>query len=139
MTEADKPVASPQYGVGDASYRAAGGIEGIRRLVDVFYDFMDSLEEARTIRALHPGDLTQSRDKLARFLSGWMNGPNIYEPKYGSIHIPRAHAHLPIGVEERDAWLLCMARALDEQPYPEEFQSYLLRELSVPAESCRTR
>ena len=139
MTEADKPTAPPQYGVGDASYRAAGAAGGIRALVDVFYGFMDSLDEAQTIRALHPGDLTKARDKLARFLSGWMNGPNIYQPKYGPIHIPRAHSRLPIGLEERDAWLLCMKRALEEQPYAEEFKRYLLRELAVPAERCRTR
>ena len=108
-------------------------------MVDVFYDFMDTLPDARGIRALHPPDLSTSRDKLARFLGGWLNGPNTFEEKYGSIHIPRAHAHLPIGVEERDAWLLCMQRAIEQQPYAEDFKRYLLRELAVPAERCRTR
>ena len=139
MSEARGPAGSAEYGVGDISFRAAGGIEGIRKLVDVFYDFMDSLDEAQTVRALHPGDLSLARDKLACFLSGWLNGPKLYAAKYGPIHIPRAHAHLSIGVKERDAWLLCMARALEEQPYPEEFKSYLLRELAVPAEFCRNR
>ncbi|MDE0884950.1 MAG: group II truncated hemoglobin [Myxococcota bacterium] len=129
----------PPYGVGDSSYQAAGGVEGIRRLVDSFYDSMESLDEALRIRKMHPSDLSTARDKLTHFLSGWMNGPNIYRSKYGEINVPRAHAHLPIGLEERDAWLLCMRRALAEQPYPESFKQYLLRELSVPAERCRTR
>lgn len=34
------------YGVGDASYQAAGGIEGLRRLVADFYRLMDELPEA---------------------------------------------------------------------------------------------
>ena len=139
MTRDPESTNSLPYGQGDASFQSAGGIEGLRALVDDFYDVMDSLPEAKNIRALHPGDLGTARDKLARFLTGWLNGPNTFEEKYGPIHIPNAHAHLPIGVAERDAWLLCMERALKQQPYAEDFKHYMLRELGVPAERCRTR
>ncbi len=62
----------PQYGVEDTSFRAAGGQDGIFRLVDEFYLQMDTLEEARTIRAMHPEDISGSADKLARFyVAGW--------------------------------------------------------------------
>lgn len=44
----------PQYGVGDASYQAAGGKSGIRKLVDDFYDVMERLPEAEKIRGMHP-------------------------------------------------------------------------------------
>lgn len=129
----------PTYGVGDASFQAAGGRSGLRKLVDDFYDDMDRLPEAQGIRAMHPEDLSLARDKLSLFLSGWLNGPNTFEEKYGPIQIPRAHHHLNIGIEERDAWLACMERALDQQPYAADFKRYLLRELAVPAERCRTR
>lgn len=124
----------PRYGVGDASYGAAGERPGITRLVDAFYRIMDELPEARTIRRMHPSDLTVSRDKLARFLCGWMNGPKLYAQKYGPIKIPSAHAHLRVGTAERDAWLRCMALAIAEQDYAPGFAAYLLRELGVPAE-----
>jgi len=125
--------------VGDTSFQAAGGGEGLRDLVDLFYDLMDRLPEAKAIRAMHPANLSTARDKLARFLSGWLNGPNTYAEKYGEIHIPRAHNHLGIGIAERDAWLLCMEKALAAQPYADDFKRYMLRELGVPAERCRTR
>lgn len=128
-----------RYGDGDTSFRTAGGEAGIARLVDAFYDRMETLPEAAGIRALHPEDLTESRDKLARFLCGWLGGPKRYREKYGPISIPAAHAHLPIGAAERDAWLLCMQQALDEQPWPEDFKRYLLQALSVPANRCRNR
>ena len=128
-----------QYGTGDTSFQAAGGEAGLRQLVDDFYDVMETIPEAATIRSMHPEDLTVSRDKLARFLSGWLNGPNTFRPKYGSIHIPRAHQHLPIGEDEMEAWLLCMSMALEKQPYEAEFKDYLLRQLRIPAERCRTR
>lgn len=137
--ELPRDATPPAYGVGDASFRAAGGEEGIRRLVDAFYDCMEALPEARDIRAMHPADLDVSRDKLARFLCGWLNGPKRYQEKYGSISIPGAHAHLAIGSRERDAWLACMAAALARQAYEPEFRDYLLRQLAVPAERVRNR
>ena len=63
------------YGDGDATHQALGGVEAIRRLVEAFYDEMDTLPEARRIRDLHPPDFEVSIDKLARFLSGWTGGP----------------------------------------------------------------
>ncbi|MBK7950935.1 MAG: group II truncated hemoglobin [Deltaproteobacteria bacterium] len=134
---AAEDAARPRYGEGDSSYRAAGGRPGITRLVDAFYRIMDELPEAAIIRRMHARDLTESRDKLTRFLCGWLNGPSLYAEKYGPIRIPSAHAHLRIGPRERDAWLRCMELAIDEQGYAPEFAAYLLRELRVPAERVR--
>ncbi len=127
----------PRYGEGDTSYRAAGGREGLTRLVDAFYRHMEEQPFAVGIRRMHPRDLTVARDKLTLFLSGWLNGPSLYAPKYGPIRIPSAHAHLRIGVRERDAWLRCMELAIAEQGYAPDFAEYLLRALSVPAERVR--
>ena len=105
----------PQFGIGDATFQAAGGEAGIRALVDTFYDIMSSDLQYRTIRSWHPDDNHVSRDKLARFLCGWMGGPRRYNEKYGSISIPHVHAHLDVTERERDDWLGCMAKALAKQ------------------------
>ena len=125
------------YGDADATFRALGGVDGIRRLVEVFYAEMDSLEEARRIRSLHPSNLETSIDKLARFLCGWTGGPKLFSEKYGPIKIPDFHRHLPVGEAERDAWLLCMEKALASQPFPEDLRAYMLEQLFVPAERIR--
>lgn len=127
------------YGTDDASYQAAGQYEGLQKLTERFYFYMDSLPEAKIIRAMHRSDLTESKEKLARFLSGWLGGPKLYSEKYGPIAIPKAHHHLPIGSKERDAWLLCMDKALAEQPYSDDFRQYMIEQLFVPAERCRTK
>lgn len=126
-----------KFGTEDASYKAAGELSGITKLVNCFYDYMETLDEAKVIRAMHPKDLTVSRDKLICFLSGWLGGPRLYAPKYGQISIPQVHRHLTIDSPERDAWLLCMTRAADEQPYNDKFKRYLLEQLFVPAERVR--
>lgn len=129
----------PTYGIGDSTLRALGGEAAVRELVDRFYDAMQRLPEARVILALHPDDLALSRDKLTAFLTGWMGGPSRYRERFGPIAIPMAHRHLSIGVEERDAWLTCMATALDEMKVDAELKAYLLAQLYHPAEMCRTR
>jgi hemoglobin len=133
------PNSERSYGDGDFSFQTAGGVEGIRTLVDAFYDAMETLPEAAVIRAMHKADLAGSRHKLALFLCGWLGGPRLYREQYGPIVIPSAHRHLDIGVAERDAWLLCMQTALAQQPYPQDFKTYLLAQLYRPAEMSRTR
>lgn len=94
-------------------YEALGGEELIRALCDRFYDLMDTLPEASHIRAMHPEDLEESRDKFYWFLVGWMGGPNLYERRFGH---PRLRArHLPFSIDSRarDQWMLCMHKALE--------------------------
>jgi len=135
---AEEPSRKAQaYGEGDATFLACGGEEGIRRLVESFYRVMDTAPEAERIRRMHPSDLRLSIDKLVTFLCGWTNGPKRYAERYGPIRIPQAHRHLDIAEDERDAWLVCMERALEEQSYPEELKHYLRKELFVPAERIR--
>ncbi len=134
-----KQVATAAYGQGDASYQAAGGYEGLRQLCERFYFYMGTLPEAAGIRAMHKADLEDSTDRLTSFLSGWLGGPRLYREKYGQIIIPQAHRHLEIGTAERDAWLLCMRRALDDQRVDEDFKEYLMQQLYRPAEFSRNR
>jgi len=127
-----------EYGDGDSSFRAAGGVAGIERLVDDFYRIMDESPDANTIRRMHPKDLEVARDKLARFLSGWLGGPKRYNEKYGSISSPVVYARFPIVTRERDAWLACMRAAVAQQDYAPRFAAYLLEQLAIPAERIRT-
>lgn len=132
-------VKTPSYGQGDVSFTAAGGFEGIKQLVDAFYDAMETLPQAKNIRDMHNPDLTESRDKLTRFLTGWLGGPKLFSEKYGPIRIPVAHRHLDIGPAERDAWLACMQIAVNAQPYLQDFRNYLMTQLYVPAERSRNK
>jgi len=125
------------YGKADGSYKAAGEIAGIIKLVAAFYDFMGEIPEAKKIRDMHPDDLSESRKKLAYFLSGWLGGPKLYSEHFGKINLPGAHRHLSISLEEKDAWIMCMQKAVERQPYEDSFKSYLIEHLRVPAERIR--
>ena len=129
----------PKYGTGNSSFLAADGEFGIFTLVNAFFDRMGSDERFTTIWEMHPDDKTTSRDKLARFLCGWLGGPQLYNEKYGSISIPKVHAHLSIGMDERDQWLTCMRESVEEQNFTSEFELYLMQQLFVPADAVRKR
>lgn len=116
-----------------------GGEEGVRRLVDRFYDLMDTEPEAAGIRAMHPDDLDTSREKLWLFLVGWSGGPPLYVERHGHPMLRARHLPFPIGEAERDAWMLCMDRALDEHPMPGDLREYLRQRFAAVADHMRNR
>ena len=128
-----------EYGDEDASLVAMGGEAGVKKLVDHFYDAMESDPVAHRVRALHPPDLALSRQKLTAFLTGWLGGPARYNERWGVIRIPPAHAHLPIRVAERDAWLVCMRQAVDQMELADDFRAYFMDQIARPASRCVNR
>ncbi len=95
-------------------YERIGGDKVVRQLVFRFYELMDSQSETQHIRAMHPDDLSLSGDKLYKFLSGWLGGPQRYVEEYGHPRLRARHLPFQISQAESDAWMLCMNTALDE-------------------------
>jgi hemoglobin len=95
-------------------YDAIGGIDKVDELVDRFYDLMELEPQFAELRAMHPQDMATSREKLKFFLTGWMGGPDIYSQKYGHPMLRARHLPFKISLLERNQWLACMYRALEE-------------------------
>jgi hemoglobin len=127
------------YREGDAAYQAAGGIEGLRQLTRDFYQLMDTHPGFKGIRDLHHEALSLASEKLALFLSGYLNGPDLYGEKYGQFRLAAFHQRIPIGSVDRDAWLACMQQTLDKQPWEPAFKEHVIQRLRIPAERCRNR
>lgn len=131
MTTAPQPQPTP--------YERLGGEDALRTLVRRFYRLMDELPEAYGVRKLHPQDLSGSEEKLVMFLSGWLGGPQLYIQRHGHPRLRARHLPFPIGGAERDQWLLCMRRALDEQVKDAPLRDGLFRALSDVADHMRNR
>ena len=95
-------------------FERVGGQSTVDRLVDAFYERMDHLPEARVIRAMHGADLAPIRRLLKKYLGEWLGGPREYSTERGHPMLRARHLRFPIGLAERDAWLLCMNGALDD-------------------------
>jgi hemoglobin len=120
-------------------YESIGTEERIRALVDRFYDLMDERPEAANIRALHPADLTGSREKLYLFLVGWMGGPPLYVSKFGHPRLRARHIQFAIGERERDEWLWCMYQAMEDEQVPEPTRSQLRQAFAGLADFMRNK
>ena len=120
-------------------YELMGGETGVRKLVDRFYDLMDTSPEAAEIRAIHPKSLKGSREKFFMFLTGWSGGPQLYIEKFGHPALRRRHAPFSIGKLESNQWAWCMHKALGEMDMHEEVRTYLKNHFSDATEFLRNR
>jgi hemoglobin len=118
-------------------YEQVGGADKLRELVDRFYDLMDLEPDFQPIRALHPTTLSNSRDKLFWFLSGWMGGPNLYTEKFGHPRLRARHLPFKIGVNERNQWLIAMKTAMQDVKMSEALQDRLLHSFYQTADWMR--
>jgi hemoglobin len=120
-------------------YERLGAAEGVRALVDRFYDLMDLEPQFAGIRALHPSSLDGSRDKLNDFLSGWLGGPDLYVQQYGHPRLRARHLPFPIGVSERDQWMACMMSAMEELKIDPALAERLVQSFFGTADWMRNR
>ena len=124
----------------DIPYHRLGGEVAVRSLVDRFYQLMDTLPEAEGIRAMHPGNLDTSKEKLFKFLSGWLGGPQLYMQEYVHPRLRARHMPFPIAQSESDAWMRCMTQAIEEQITEDELlKEHLLQSLRQTADFMQNR
>jgi hemoglobin len=120
-------------------YELLGGEQGVRTVVDDFYDLMMLDERFSGIRAMHPQDMSTSRDKLFWFLSGWLGGPPLFEEKFGHPRLRARHLPFSIGVSERDQWMTCMTECLEKAPVAETTRRALIDALFKTADWMRNK
>jgi hemoglobin len=135
MSDAAAPAETPST----TPFARLGGEEGVRALVDRFYDLMDLEPHYAGLRAIHPQDLAGSRDKLHWFLCGWLGGPNLYIERFGHPMLRARHMPYRIGIAERDQWLACMMQAMQERAVDEALAQRLAEAFFGTADWMRNK
>lgn len=95
-------------------YEKMGGESTVRALVKAFYQQMNTDPAFAGVRKMHASDLEYIEQVLFEFLSGWLGGPQLYVEKYGHPRLRQRHLPFSIGISERDQWLQCMDKAMDD-------------------------
>lgn len=95
-------------------YVRIGGASGLHKLINTFYDIIENDPEGEILHLLHlrGHGVAHSRVEQFNFLSGFLGGPQLYIEKHGHSDVRDMHRHVQVGPAERDAWLLCMSRAI---------------------------
>ena len=120
-------------------FEALGGADGVRALVNRFYDLVESAPEATALRHVHGPSLESAREKLTLYLTGWTGGPPVYVERYGHPMLRARHLPFSIGLKERDEWLWCMERALSEHDLSDDVRQFLMTKLRPLADHMRNR
>ena len=123
MTTTESTDKAPEIEV--IPYEQICGEAAVRRLADRFYEIMDTDPGAARIRAMHGPELEPIRKLLFEFLSGW---PAVHRcisngPRPGAS----CSAHRPYVIRdaERDEWMMCMRRAMEECGLSAEMRALL--------------
>jgi hemoglobin len=106
------------------------------RLVRRFYEGVAADE---TLRPLYPEDLGPPARRLTLFLAQYWGGPTSYDEERGHPRLRMRHAPFPIGLAERDRWLVHMRAAVEEAAPPEPARRALLGYFETAADAMRNR
>lgn len=125
----------------DSLFTRLGGEEGVRALVETFYDVIEQDDDARALHDLHlqGSGVAHSRVEQFNFLCGFFGGPQHYVMRHGHSRLREIHEHVAIGPEMRDLWLACMVKAIDKCGIAPDLAQQLMRHFTVAAETSRNR
>ena len=87
------------------------GPDILSQLVDAFYEKVAAHPK---LKPIFPEDLTETARKQKQFLTQYLGGPNIYSQEHGHPMLRARHMPFPITPDRAQAWLECMAVAMDE-------------------------
>jgi len=92
-------------------FERVGGREGVARLIDTFYDYVEADPD---LRPMFPEDMTYGREKQKWFFEQWMGGDPLYSERFGHPRLRRRH--FPFVIDERAAgrWLRHFNQALQD-------------------------
>lgn len=117
-------------------YEAAGGMPFFERLVELFYV---GIKGDPVLRPMYPDDdMEGAQRRLTLFLAQFWGGPMTYMEERGHPMLRARHMPFPIGPDERDRWLVCMAAAVEELTQPGDIRDLLMGYFVPAAEAMRT-
>jgi len=119
-------------------FERAGGLVFFQRLVDRFYDGVES-DPALLALYPEPADLAPARHRLTLFLAQYWGGPTTYNDERGHPRLRMRHAPFAIGPTERDLWLAHMQVALADLAPPADVTDELWSYFQMAAEAMRNR
>lgn len=137
MHPGSEPTKTHPWGDEPTPYDAIGGGDGVRRLVEAFYDVIE--EQSPGLREMLPTDTSGSRQKLFEYMSGWLGGPNLYTEKRGHPRLRMRHMPFAIGAAEADEWMRCMRLAMVRSGVEEPMCSFLDEKLAPLAQHMINR
>ena len=106
------------------------GSEKLSKLMHAFYA---RVAKHPALKPIFPEDLTETIRKQIQFQTQYLGGPNLYTEEHGHPMMRARHMHFKITPDRAQAWLECMAEAMDEIGLEGKFRDVYFQRLVLTA------
>lgn len=87
---------------------------GAQKLTELMEAFYRRVAKHPELIPIFPEDLTETTRKQIQFQTQYLGGPNLYTDEHGHPMMRARHMPFKITPDRAQAWLECMAEAMDE-------------------------
>lgn len=87
------------------------GEKKLHELIDTFYE---KVAVHPDLIPIFPDDLSETARKQKQFQTQYLGGPNLFTEEHGHPMMRARHNPFPITPTRAEAWLACMAEAMDD-------------------------
>ncbi|MDO4998093.1 MAG: group II truncated hemoglobin [Neisseria sp.] len=120
-------------------FEILGGSDGVADLTHRFYDLMELEPQYAQLRAVHGQSLDFARERLYKFLHGWMGGEPLYQQEYGHPRLRQRHFPFAVTLQTRNQWIACFAQAMQEVQVAQSVRPKMLLHLFAMADWMRNQ
>jgi hemoglobin len=106
---------------------------GSEKLSQLMHAFYAKVAEHPKLKPIFPDDLTETIRKQIQFQTQYLGGPNLYTEEHGHPMMRARHMHFKITPDRAQAWLECMAEAMDEIGLEGKFRDVYFQRLVLTA------
>lgn len=107
---------------------------GEAKLHELVNEFYGNVGSHPLLAPIFPKDLSDTARKQTQFLTQFLGGPSIYTEEHGHPMLRARHMPFEITPERADAWLECMAKAMDAVEIKDPLREYIFGRLSMTAQ-----
>lgn len=93
-----------------------GGTDGLRTLVNRFYDLVETDPRGVDLLKLHfrGHGVAHARVEQLDFMLGFLGGRRVYQERHGHMNLREIHEHVVIRRHDAESWLSLMDQAMDD-------------------------
>ncbi len=99
-------------------------------MIDIFYS---KVAKNPKLKPIFPDDLSETARKQKQFQTQYLGGPNIYTEEHGHPMLKARHMPFKVTPERAQAWLECMAEAMDEVGFEGKLRDIYYQRLVLTA------
>ena len=106
---------------------------GAEKLSELIHAFYKRVSEHPLLIPIFPEDFSETIRKQIQFQTQYLGGPNLFTEEHGHPMMRARHMHFNITPDRAQAWLECMASAMDDIGLDGKFREIYYKRLVMTA------